>query len=247
MQFTMYTVYIVDDDELILDEIVEMVPWMDNGFYVAGYSSNPLIAIEQILELRPDVVFSDLKMPIMDGIKMIKMLREQELECDFVMLSAFGTFEDSRAFFLLEGFDYILKPIQQAEIQIVLERLSSKFAKKLGHQILMESDGVNPTFKLLTKYVKENFCQKHTLEQLGKRFNLSANYICNLFAKYYNTTLTCFITELRMKEAIRLIKQTNKAFKEIAIDCGYSDYYYFCKVFKEYFGVSPTQYKIEIL
>ena len=211
---------------------------------MVGCNSNPAAAIEQIAVLCPDVVFSDLKMPAMDGIEMIRQLKEMELGCEFVMLSAFGTFEDSRAFFLLEGFDYILKPLQQAEIQIVLERLAARLAKKKGQTALPEV-AATPAFAELIVYVSANFNNKLTLEKLGKRFNLSANYICNLFAKHYNSTLTRFITELRMKEAVRLMKETKKAYKEIAIDCGYTDYYYFCKVFKEYYGTSPTQYKAE--
>lgn len=241
----MYQVYMVDDDELILEEIVETVPWMDNGFAVAGYSSNPHTALEQILELRPDVIISDLKMPAMDGIEMIRILRERGLDCEFVMLSAYGTFEDSRAFFLLEGFDYILKPLQQAEIQIVLERLSKKLADRQGKTSFPELRGVNSAFSEMVAYITENFSQKHTLRQLSARFNLNENYICNLFSKHYNSTLTRYVTELRMREALQMMKQTQKAFKEIAIDCGYTDYYYFCKVFKEYYGASPTQYRME--
>lgn len=211
---------------------------------MVGCNSNPATAIEQIAGLCPDVVFSDLKMPAMDGIEMIRQLKERELGCEFVMLSAFGTFEDSRAFFLLEGFDYILKPLQQAEIQIILERLAARLAKKKGEAALPEVTAT-PAFAELIAYVSTNFNNKLTLEKLGKRFNLSANYICNLFAKHYNSTLTRFTTELRMREAVRLMNETPKAYKEIAIDCGYTDYYYFCKVFKEYYGTSPTQYKAE--
>lgn len=241
----MYLVYVVDDDELILEEIVETVPWMDNGFEVTGYSSNPHTALEQILELRPDVVFSDLKMPSMDGTEMIRILRERGIGCEFVMLSAFGTFEDSRRFFLLEGFDYILKPLQQAEIQIVLERLARKLAGRPGKAVIPELQGVNSAFAKMVAYIAENFSQKHTLSQLSNQFNLSENYICNLFSKHYNSTLTRYVTELRMQKAILMMKQTEKAFKEIAVDCGYTDYYYFCKVFKEYYGASPTQYRID--
>lgn len=241
----MYRVYIVDDDELILEEIVTTVAWMDNGFEVMGFHSSPHAALEQIPALAPDVVFSDLKMPAMDGIEMIRALKERGVSSEFVMLSAFGTFEDSRAFFLLEGFDYILKPLQHVEIQIVLERLSKKLVNKPGCSSFPELKGVNLAFSEMVSYITKNFNQKHTLTQLSNQFSLSENYICNLFSKCYNSTLTRFITELRMREAIRLMRQTDQAFKEIAIDCGYSDYYYFCKVFKEYFGASPTQYRLE--
>ncbi len=238
-----YKVYVVDDDTIILNEIVETVPWMDNGFEVIGYCSNPLTAIEDILNIRPDVVLSDLKMPAMDGIEMVRTLKKRGMTCEFVILSAYGTFEDSRSFFLMDGFDYILKPLQQEELQIVLERLLVRLTKKETKFILPERESINPSFISLTEYIKDNFSKKHTLESLSKRFNLNPNYICNLFSKHYNTTLTRFITELRMNESIRLMSQTNEAFKEIAIDCGYSDYYYFCKVFKEFYGVSPSQYR----
>ncbi len=241
----MYRVYVVDDDELILEEIVEHIPWMDNGFEVVGFSPSPQTALKQIPELLPDVVFSDLKMPAMDGIEMMRYLREMGIDCEFVMLSAFGTFEDSRSFFLLEGFDYILKPLNEAEIQLVLERLAKKLANRPGRTPVQEPKGGNPAFTELVVFITENFSQKHTLGQLSARFNLSENYICNLFSKHYNSTLTRFITELRMREALKIMRQTEKAFKEIAVECGYSDYYYFCKVFKEYYGASPTQYRIE--
>lgn len=240
----MYRVYIVEDDELMLKKIVEAVPWMDNGFEVVGYSDSPTTAIEEIPALSPHVVFSDLRMPVMNGNQMITVLREQNVQCEFVMLSAFGTFEDCKAFFLQEGFDYILKPIQLPEVQLVLERLSAKLTAKLP-PVTTEPDNLSPAFAELTSYITEHIREKYTLDSLGKQFGLNPNYICNLFAKRHNTTLTRFLTQLRMKEAVRLMKQSGAAFKEIAVNCGYVDYYYFCKVFKEFYGMTPTQYRTE--
>lgn len=240
----LYQVYVVEDDELMLRKIVDAVPWMDNGFEVAGYSDSPLIAIDEIQTLQPHVVFSDLRMPVMSGNKMIKTLREKNVNCEFVMLSAFGTFEDCKAFFLQDGFDYILKPLQLPEVELILERLSARLSAKIPPTIV-ETDNLSPAFTELTNYISEHIREKYTLESLGKQFGLNPNYICNLFAKRHNSTLTRFMTQLRMKEAVKLMKQPCTAFKEIAVNCGYSDYYYFCKVFKEYYGMTPTQYRTE--
>lgn len=242
----MYQAYIVEDDVIILDAMVHDIAWLDNGFEVVGYSSNPVTAIKEITTLSPDVVFSDLKMPVMDGNEMIRQLRKNNIECEFVMVSAFGTFEDSRTFFRQEGFDYLLKPLEQEQIQIILERLTERLAKKRGVEVTIP-EGMSQAFIELIEYITANFSQKHSLDKLGARFNLNPNYICNLFAKHYNTTLTCFITRLRMEEAVKLMKEPGKAFKEIAVSCGYNDYFYFCKVFKEYYGMPPTQYKQEKL
>lgn len=237
----MYQVYVVDDDSLILDEIVDTVPWLDNGFKVIGSTVSPVKAIEDIKSLCPHVVFSDLKMPDMDGVDMIKTLKDSGVICEYVMLSAFDSFEDSRRFFRLEGFDYLLKPLQQQEVQIVLERLAVRLSKKVRTEPEI-ADNVTPAFSELIQYINTNYQHKHTLESLSKQFNLGANYICNLFSKHYNSTLTRYITELRMSAALQMMETKGKAFKEIAIDCGYTDYYYFCKVFKEYYGASPTSF-----
>lgn len=237
----MYKVYVVDDDKLLLDEIVTTVPWMDNGFTVVGYSTSPMTAITEIQELVPDLVFSDLKMPGMDGIEMIQKLRETELECEYVLLSAYSSFEDSRRFFRTSGFDYLLKPLQQEEVQITLERLSESLAKKKPIPVIV--DNMSPSFAELITYINARFDQKHTLESLSARFGISSNYICSLFSKHYNTTLTRYITDIRMASVVKGMKVQGKSFKELAIDCGYTDYYYFCKVFKSYYGVSPSSYR----
>lgn len=237
----MYQVYVVDDDPVILDEIVNTVPWLDNGFAIVGSSVSPTDAIENIKRLCPDVVFSDLKMPDMDGVDMIKVLQDNNIICEYVMLSAFDSFEDSRRFFRLDGFDYLLKPLRQDEVQIVLERLALRLSKKVRQE--PDSTGnMAPTFAALVTYLNNNYQQKHTLDSLSKQFNLGSNYICNLFSKHFNSTLTRYITELRMNAALQMMRVPGKAYKEIAIDCGYTDYYYFCKVFKEFYGASPTGY-----
>ncbi len=242
----MHSVYLVDDDPLIIESLTTSVLWMDNGFEVAGSNTDPSTAVDDILKIKPDVVFSDLKMPAMSGTQLIRILKEHDIDCEFVMLSAFGTFEDARSFFLLDGFDYLLKPFNQSDAEIVLERLSRKLAKKecLQPSISYSPSG-NPGFDELVQYVTENFSKRFTLASLSKSFNISPNYICNLFAKHYNSTLTIFITNLRMSEAARLIRLSGTAFKEIAINCGYRDYFYFCKVFKEYYGIAPSQYRDE--
>lgn len=235
----MYTVYVVDDDPLILDEIVTTVPWLDNGFEVMGYASSSTTAIAEIELLKPDVVFSDLKMPGISGLEMIKQLRNRGLSCEYVMLSAYGTFEDSRDFFRLNGFDYLLKPFRQQEMQLLLERLAAKLARHRPRPVVSK---MNPAFVDLTRYIANNFSQKHTLNSLSKKFGLSPHYICNLFAKHYNSTLTRYLTELRMKASLQMMRETGRPFKEIAIECGYGDYVHFCRAFKEFYGASPTTY-----
>ena len=238
----MYTAFLVDDNALILEEMALSVPWMENGFEVIGRCSDPVTALERILAKMPDVVFCDLKMPRMDGNQLVLAARARGYNGQFVMISAYDTFEDVRAFFQQEGFDYLLKPARNDEIQLVLERLAKRLAaKKAQAPCEGETLSANPAFISLVGYLNAHYSEKITLDELSIRFNLSKSYICNLFTKHYNTTLTCFVTELRMKAAATLLQDKTRLLKEVACLCGYSSYVHFFKVFREYYSVSPKQ------
>ena len=240
----MYGVYLVDDEKMVVDNLITSIPWLENGFEVVGFSTDPISAVAEITAKRPDVVFCDLKMPGCDGIELIKRVRENSVDTEFIMLSAFGEFETTRDFFRLGGIDYILKPLEQENAGLVLEKISRKI---VGKDNKTPSVQFVPSqykgFDDLITYVTDNFNKKHTLNDLSERFNLSATYICDLFAKHYGSTLIIFVTNLRMSQAARLMFESETPLKEIAVHCGYSDYYYFCKVFKEYFGKTPSEYR----
>lgn len=251
----MYTAYLVDDEELILDELIRTIPWMDNGFEVIGHNTSPNKALEEIEALAPDVVFSDLKMLGMDGNELIKSLKEDGVEAEFVMISAYDSFENVRAFFQQSGFDYVLKPVNQDEMQLVLERLLLRLAEKKPQNIedgdsaedsdLSEDEqelaASNSNVSSIVSYIDENFAQKITLESLSKKFGFSKSYICKLLSKHYNTSLTCYLTKKRMEHAKVLLSDKSRLVKSIAIDCGYTEYFRFYKVFKEYYGISPKE------
>jgi YesN/AraC family two-component response regulator len=240
----MYRVYIVDDEPLMVSRIIETVSWEENGFEVAGSGTNPASAIEEILRINPDLVFCDLKMPELGGVSLVRRLREAGANCEFVMISAFAEFEATRDFFRLDGFDYLLKPLDPLEADMVLEKVSRKLgSKRNAAPTLNFTPSPSKSFDDLVGYVTENYNKKHTLSSLSRRFGLSESYICNLFSKHYNSTLRIFITDARMKQAERRISGSDQSLKEIAVDCGYNDYFYFCRVFKAYFGIPPTEYR----
>jgi YesN/AraC family two-component response regulator len=240
----MYGVYLVDDERAIIDGVIHTLSWLDNGFEVVGFNTNPLLAMEEIKDLKPDLVICDLKMPEMDGIALIKELRDGGVSCEFIILSAFAEFEASRSLLKLGGFDYMMKPLDEAEAEAVLEKLSRKLATKnnLSPSTARVSTQAH-AFDELVEHISENYDKKHTLASLGKQFNISASYICGLFAKHYNSTLTIFLTDIRMQEAARMLRETDAPLKEIAILCSYANYFHFCRLFKTHFGLSPTEYR----
>ena len=99
----MYGVYIVDDEAIVVQDLINTIPWLENGFEVIGFNTNPQSALKEIFDKQPDVIFCDLTMPGCDGIELIKLIRENNVKTEFILLSAFAEFEASRSFFLMDG------------------------------------------------------------------------------------------------------------------------------------------------
>ncbi|MBR4530059.1 MAG: AraC family transcriptional regulator [Lachnospiraceae bacterium] len=238
----MYKVFLVDDDRIILDELKERVPWPENGFEVAGADTDPVRALQRIGELLPDVVFCDLKMPGMDGNELISRIRSGGVPCEFVMLSAYDDYRDVRTFFKQSGYDYLLKPIQEDELRLLLEKLYRKISMEHPDSDLSAVSD-NPAFNSLVAYVDEHYTDRLSLAQISDRFGFSRNYVCQLFRKHFNKTFSIYLTDKRMAHARELLKQRGISVKEAAALSGYGDYYHFYKTFKSYFGCAPREYR----
>jgi YesN/AraC family two-component response regulator len=240
----MYSIYIVDDEQPIIQHLLTAIPWLEHGFEVIGSNTDPLAAIPEIIDIKPDVVFTDLKMPDMTGLELCARLKELGVGAEFIMLSAFDAYDAVREFFSMGGIDYILKPLDHKNAAQVLEKASRKLVQNQHRTPSVQfSPSQSKAFDELIQYVTDNFLKKHTLKELGERFGLNQTYICDLFSKQYNSTLIIFVTDLRMKEAARLIAENQHTIKEVSVLCGYRDYHHFARTFKQYFGKPPSKFQ----
>jgi len=217
--------------------------FLECGYIKAGHSVNPLDAAENIKKVNPDVVFTDLKMPGKNGVELMSELKRDGYGGEFIIVSAYGEFEEARRFFKMDGFDYLIKPVSEQDLQSLLEKLSSRISLKKTEPVLPGKDTVSSELNRITAYLHENIAFKHSLESISEKFHFNPNYICNLFARYLGTTFVTYMTNIRMEEAARLLKTTQKAVKEISALCGYHDYFYFCRVFREVYACTPTAYR----
>ena len=237
----LYRAYFVDDEPHALERLAGSSLWSSHGYQVVGFSTDPKKALSEIKKLSPDVVFADLKMPELTGVELMEMLREKGMECEFVIISAYPEFDSSRRFFTKKGFDYLVKPVSDDDLLILLEKLTARLAGKRGKTGMDESTA-SPDLNNMLAYLKENLAAKHTLESLSEKFSTNNTYVCELFSNYLGTTFVSYMTKLRMETAAEFLKDKNRSVKEIAGLCGY-DYLYFVQVFKKFYACSPTSFR----
>ena len=235
----MYKVYIVDDERIALDDLVRNLPWAEFGFQVVGRETNPLVAVHEIKKIPVDVVFTDIRMPGINGLELIKQLAQSGCKPVFVIVSAYDDFTYVRKALQLNSFDYIIKPVTAEVGAELFDRLHARLNNIKGPPVnrpLTSSTELNH----ITEFIDRNITHKLTLADLGEKFNISPNHICTLFSKHMNTTFLNYILSARMAIAQNLLTMTDKPVKEIAALSGYDDYFYFCKVFRKYFQMTPT-------
>jgi len=255
----MYKVYLVDDEQLALIGIKKTFLWNEYGFEVIGDTTDSTEAIEEILKLKPDVVFTDIKMDVVTGLDLIKYLRRKKVSAEFVVVSGYADFTYAQDAIKYDVFDYCLKPIMQNNANDILKRLKKALDVKNGVYEADEQDDTenefdqdilrdieNVRFKNMIIFIHNNYMDRLYLGELSEKFKLNSNYCCHLFKKYFNCNFSDYITQIRMKKASELLKNSDLSVDDIARKIGYEDYYYFNKVFKSCFGVTPYKYKSSV-
>ncbi|GGD49144.1 response regulator [Paenibacillus nasutitermitis] len=122
----MYTAFIVDDEPRILTGMQTIINWVSFGFVIVGEASNGLEAQERIAELKPDLVITDIKMPLMDGLELVRVLNKQYPDIQLLILSGYNDFSYAKEALRYGVNDYLLKPVDPIELGQTLELIYNR-------------------------------------------------------------------------------------------------------------------------
>ncbi len=122
----MYTLLLVDDETDIRDGLREVVPFEQYGFTVVGEAANGLEGLQKAEELHPDLIVTDIRMPLMDGLTMCREIRKALPATQFMILSGYDDFEYARQAIELHTMAYLLKPISSDEFTGMLADMKQK-------------------------------------------------------------------------------------------------------------------------
>ncbi|MDR6550922.1 helix-turn-helix domain-containing protein [Paenibacillus qinlingensis] len=106
---------IIDDIKSVVDGLT-MIDWKSEGVTVAGTSSNGVDGLELILREKPDIVITDIRMPRMDGLTMLRELLQANIACKVILISSFTDFDYAKEAVRLGAFDYMVKPFTVEDI-----------------------------------------------------------------------------------------------------------------------------------
>jgi two-component system response regulator YesN len=119
----MYKVFIVDDEELVIKSLKASVDWRGCGYEVVGYALSGEEAVEAVKQIQPDVIFSDIRMPVMNGLELKKRLDDAGISAKFVVVSGLAEFALAQKAIQNGVSGYCLKPFDEMEIEGYLKKL----------------------------------------------------------------------------------------------------------------------------
>lgn len=126
----MIKLMIVDDEALIRSGIATVVNWSALGIEVVGEAANGRDALNRALLLRPDIVITDIKMPIIDGLEFARCLKKQRPDTRVVLLTGYSDFSYTQQAIQLGAVDYLLKPVCIEDLEKLMRRLCADILAK---------------------------------------------------------------------------------------------------------------------
>ncbi len=228
----MYTLLLVDDEPHVRQAIIQMCDMQRLGIGRVIQSDNGVDALALIRQENPDIVITDMKMPLSDGADLLRKCREIGFEGKVIVLSGFDNFEYTREGIRFGVFDYLLKPINPHELYDTLEKAVCAIGNVTPQSSFIEE---------IKSYIGEHYAEEISLDFFCKKYFLSKAYILRRFKEKFGMGIYEWVMIVRMNEAKRFLTQTDEQIQEIAHRVGFNDSHYFSKAFKNRFGISPKE------
>jgi CheY-like chemotaxis protein/AraC-like DNA-binding protein len=243
-------VLLVEDNE----DLSQLVKDSFKGIYHVEWAKNGEEGYNKTIEILPNIIISDIMMPVLNGIEMCKKIKNNSSisHIPIILLTAKNT-DDSQ----IEGYkagadDYISKPfsipILIARVKNLIESrdiLRKKFRNELEINTIgkivpiKEKDFMQKVLDIIEQNISNS---DFDVESLSREVGVSSRHLLNKIQSLTDYTPVEFIRTIRLKKAEQLLLNTKLTISEVAYDVGFADPNYFGKCFQKHFGKSPKEF-----
>ena len=201
-----------------------------------------------------DIILMDTELTGISGIEAAKQILAQLPDCQIIFVSASRKFENAYEAIKLGACDYVLKPVNTAELEQAISRATEQI-KKLRSSKEQELSVTEPQEETLPgkhsllmakvqQYLKHNYMMGNiSLDSVSAILNLNASYFSSQFKRSFGVNFVDYLTDLRIQAAKQLLEDPLHSAAEIARMVGYESANYFARAFKKKTGMTPTEYR----
>ncbi|MFD0714500.1 response regulator [Paenibacillus sp. GCM10027626] len=252
---------VVDDEYLVRMGLRATVDWEGLGYEVVGEAANGVEALQSIEKMQPDLVVTDVRMPLMDGIELMREVRRRTGTTRFVVVSGYEDFAYAKGAVDYGASGYILKPVDNGKLEELLAKLAGEIRQDsllqqlyrerlLGRLVVALRQARNrkaaQSHLLVEEAVREieaRYMEELSVNQLADRLHISPYYLMRIFKEYKNKTINAYLTEYRIHMAKLLLQDRRTKVYEVGAKVGIPDPKYFSQLFKKHVALTPKEYQ----
>ncbi|MFV0529576.1 MAG: response regulator [Lachnospiraceae bacterium] len=245
-------IILVEDEPRALRGIRNLIRSIDEDAQIIGEATDGRQALELITTLRPDVVFTDIKIPYINGIDLIRALKKYDMKTRFVLISAYEEFEYAKNALSLGVREYLVKPLTYDEAEAVLKSLKSEIdeakninLREISSSVIERYPQAHRLVQKAIEIVEEGYGSSLSQKTIAEKLGMTQEYFSYLFHKETGGKFSVFVRDHRIKIAEELLTKTDLSVQEVGYKSGYSDEKYFSKIFKSVVGLTPLCYRKE--
>jgi Response regulator containing CheY-like receiver domain and AraC-type DNA-binding domain len=243
-----YRSLIIDDEKPVHRVILALGHWFDLDIAEPESAYDGRSGLSAMRELRPDIVFLDMKMPLMNGGEFLKAASPEFPDTKFIVVSGYDEFTYTRIAIQYQALDYLLKPIVEEELNEALKRARDLLDAENG-TVRAEAHAAAAAVSAerlagaVRDYLDKNYARDIHLSELAETFHFSKEYISKLFKEKYDIGIYEYVLKYRMTRAKELLLNGDLQIQSISERLGYKDSNYFSKAFRTFYGLSPSEFK----
>lgn len=239
----MWKVMIADDENYMLEAMENLIDWKKMDCQLVYKARNGKMLMDQIKKNPPDIIITDIKMPLVSGIEIARYVYENTLPIKVIILSAYAEFQYAQEAIKYDVCGYIIK----TSVIEMLPEMIQKAVQKLSAP-LQEGERENEEympediFGRLQKYISEHYMDKLTLTQISQEIHSNGSYLSRLYKLKTGQNLFDVINRMKLEKAKEYMSRGKKIY-EVAQMVGFDDVSYFSRVFRKQEGCSPREYE----
>lgn len=266
----MYKVVIIDDEPIIVEGLSKGVNWAEVNCQVIGTAYSGEEGLKLIREASPDIIFSDIRMPYMDGLTMIAAVKSEFPYTQIAILTGYRDFDYAQRAIRLGVTRFLLKPSKMDEIEEALCAMTKKLDEAGGRrkkepereersenapeneddnkgqqeeEAAGECAASSYIVKNAVEYIEAHYKEKLKLSDVADQVYVSQWHLSKLMNRYLGQSFSDILNGVRINKAKELLKDPALRIGDIADEVGFLDMAHFSRVFKKIAGISANEYR----
>lgn len=240
---TMWKIIAADDEGYIREALQKLIDWEKMNCCLVTVAGDGRELIDIAEENRPDIIITDIRMPVLDGLEVCRYVYETCPETQVILLTAHSEFEYARTAIRYNVCEYVLKVSIIEELPKAVEKAVRELEKSRREMEKEKWEETGNLYAQMEQYIEQNYHIRISLDEIASALHANGSYLSRLYKNKTGKNLFDAILDRRIEAAREYLIHTDMKTYEISKSVGIEDSGYFSKMFKKKTGISPKEFR----